>query len=1012
MKAHYTCWDRPQAFAILNPDAEAIDDAAFLAVHSNRSLKLLPSGRARSRTASTGSGSDIAPDEFLRQFLDESREHVQAVVVGSAGTGKSHLIHWMRLHIPEQDDRIVVNIPRSGTSLRGILQSLISRLPETEGAKYTARLSESGNDSDPKPVRLQRLTVNIGLALRATAPQVDDEIEDYLLPDRLSMLFMDPYLQPRLAREGGVIEALTEHIGVRHEYSRQESVPNFGPADFAVVGAETDKLAHPTREVVATLLGDRAVLEVATRLVNNSIPRAISSVLNFTGDQLIELLTEVRREVARSGKEIILLIEDFARVHGLDQAMLEALLVPRSSATPDLARLRWAMAVTRGFYDQRVPEAVQQRMSFEIDMDETAIRRDADRHEEVAQFAARYLNAVRIRPTELQAWRLAGAAEADLPNPCDACAFKRECHLGFGEVNGVGLYPLNRDAVFRMLSRKDPDFPDAFNPRSLVGPVLQEVLAERYQEFGREEFPTTGFRDRMGGLQLRPADAEEVRKKAPVGMADRHITIVGLWGDQRQHAPDIVLRAFGLSPIEEPTMRAQETETERKKREEEVRLHERGDQPPPDPVLAAIEAWGNGEKMPEAIGRQVRGYVFDALTAAIEWDAVGLERSYFARSGNSPYFGERDIWFLNQQVDPVHGTIHLQIPSSGDPSVVANASMALLAIASLRRKGQLPQEPNPRVYYLQMARHLALWGSQVTDALQRVASPLGPERANAQARFLLLASVLSGSHPHHGSASAWVDSAFRDPATDFTPPPGVWRATIESLAQSRAAVVDAYLATGAAMKGGGAEGTIDGRALLAELASLERTGWRSDPANLPKLGADGPLGKVMQDLRRLAVAASDIADEEWQRQRSWLASVAEVLPGDTPASELKPVVRRLKSELSASPVAYDAGAMEALLRALDELDSDALDRARVEVRALAEGKVDPGLPALVVKERVRAITAWRNVDIALRRVLREVAAAADALDRNLDVERQAQVDTANVRTRLGTILKALRSMEA
>ena len=225
MKAHYVCWDAGQTFEVLNPDAEAIDDAVFMAVHTDRPLVLLPPPRSTGHGQGPGSGSQIAASDFLAMFLDPARKHVQAAVVGSAGTGKSHLIHWMRLHIPAADDRLVITIPRSGTSLRGIVQLLIEQLPEDAREKYSAKLAEAGSDNLPPAVRLQSLIANVRLAILATEPAPDDEVEEWLLDDHLALLFQDPFLVRQLSADGGIFAELAEHIGQLHTYTRVRISP-------------------------------------------------------------------------------------------------------------------------------------------------------------------------------------------------------------------------------------------------------------------------------------------------------------------------------------------------------------------------------------------------------------------------------------------------------------------------------------------------------------------------------------------------------------------------------------------------------------------------------------------------------------------------------------------------------------------------------------------------------------------------------------------------------------------
>ena len=998
MKPHYVCWDHDQAFEVLNPDAEAIDDAVFLAVHTDRPLVLLPSPRSVEQAQTTKGGSRLEATDFLEQFLDPARNHVQAAVVGSAGTGKSHLIHWMRLNIPRQDDRIVITIPRSGTSLRGILQLLIDQLPGEERDLYVARLAEAGSDSDPAPVRLQRLIANVGLAIRAMEPALDDDVEGWLLPSRLAYLFQDPFLVRQLADEGGIFAQLSDHVGELHAYSRSETVRAFDFPDFRIVGADVDRLAEPTREVVPQLIANARVKETATRLVNEAIPRAISAVLNFTGDQLIELMGDVRRYVRSRNQEIVLLIEDFARLQGIDQALLQALLVRHSDNQPDLAPLRWAMAVTRGYWAARIPDTVQERMDFVIDMDGSLGESRGDREGEVVSFAARYLNAVRIPDAQLQAWKDGGALE-EAPNKCDRCPQRDDCHAAFGRVGEVGLYPFNSSSLVRMLVRKDNRFPGAFNPRSLVGPVLKEVLGNRRQEFDDGLFPSKSFLEGMGGPGMQAADVRWITDRAPAGESDRHVATVSLWGDGSRAASAGVRAALGLRSLGGHEIEVVETADDS---DEPARgTNER----PRSSLELALDKWGTGAPLPERFGRQLREYVFEAIVASTEWDALGLERETFAKPAGGEFFGIRRISFQNQEVAAEGGPVALVIPETDDGEAILDASLALQALVSLRLTGRVP-DSDPRMYHLQLARHLAHWTGHVVESLQRLAGESRDVRARSYARLLLLGAALAGVRREGDGPADWVRAVFGDWNTKIAPASEVWIRALAEVTTARDKAIDAYLALSAASKGGVARAAIDPRAILMELEQLHACGWRPQPAASAATGKDDVFPQLEQVLRRVSGSVDQILDEEWDRQRAWRERTVEEIPAETSAAEVRATVIRLRSELVRSKIGYSQVAMDLLLRALDAMNPGEVDRARVDIWELMTQEVAPGLPDLVEVERLQAISAWNTVAARLATLARETTTAFENLSLTAAAEGQLAADHLSIRERLSMIVRA------
>ena len=102
--------------------------------------------------------------------------------------------------------------------------------------------------------------------------------------------------------------------------------------------------------------------------MNASIQGAIKRALKLTGADLEDLMTQVRENLGRQGKCLILLIEDFARLQGIDNALLQALTTPNNQGEEKLCQLRWAMAVTTGYF-RRIKDTVETRIKIVVDMD-------------------------------------------------------------------------------------------------------------------------------------------------------------------------------------------------------------------------------------------------------------------------------------------------------------------------------------------------------------------------------------------------------------------------------------------------------------------------------------------------------------------------------------------------------------------------------------------------------------------------------------------------------------------
>jgi hypothetical protein len=208
----------------------------------------------------------------------------------------------------------------------------------------------------------------------------------------------------------------------------------FHEDDLPLSGMDVKEMAPSVQDFISTLMGARAFVPLALEIINRNLDNAIAQMLNFTGDQLQKLMTEIRQYLRREGKELVLLIEDFARLQGVDGALLQALIEAPGTGEDALCNLRWAMAVTRGYYE-KLSNTVQTRMTMVLDMDLPTRGKRAVLHEtDIVTFAARYLNAARLSETALQRWYGERRSTGEIvppPNACHTCEYVDTCHATF-----------------------------------------------------------------------------------------------------------------------------------------------------------------------------------------------------------------------------------------------------------------------------------------------------------------------------------------------------------------------------------------------------------------------------------------------------------------------------------------------------------------------------------------------------------------------------------------------------
>lgn len=114
----FVCW-KPQALdEVLTVVAARPSDAVFLATHRPARM---------TRRSGEGDQSTVEYDEFLfrDEFLNPKRSNLLVPVIGSSGSGKSHLIRWLDTQVERRPDRHVVNVPKHSTNLRDVINLIL-----------------------------------------------------------------------------------------------------------------------------------------------------------------------------------------------------------------------------------------------------------------------------------------------------------------------------------------------------------------------------------------------------------------------------------------------------------------------------------------------------------------------------------------------------------------------------------------------------------------------------------------------------------------------------------------------------------------------------------------------------------------------------------------------------------------------------------------------------------------------------------------------------------------------
>lgn len=488
------CWSAQAAREILQTEALANREGAFLAVH--QSITNLAIGGARASDVDEGT------DEGVLQALalPENR-HVFCVVEGEPGSGKSHLIRWMKVKWPKKD--MVLLIQRADGSLPGALRELKNALGGEYGNLFD-QLGQRLEASFEGRVHVFQRTLAASMAEAHFEQPLEDAKE--CGKHDLARLLDSAVVQERWKGPERVLKIMAGMGG-----QRDQAVARFNLYDIAELGqlepAVRDcppralmflrKLRHESRAILAQLEADDTPDQVLADL-KNDVPYScllmealnrrrdygVQNVLGISMDGLKEIFLTLRRRLKNEERRLVLLLEDITAWEGLDSQLIDVLVTDSTTRqSDDLCDLISVVGLTpnymnslRGNYIGRITHRVT--LGREGDRGQFLETSQLLTSESREHFAANYLRAIRVGLTALDEWRHNGARQDQIPNRCDQCPVRLGCHQAFGASEGVGLYPLTSQALTTMYEAlSDPSGRMTLKtPRGMIQGVLGPVL--------------------------------------------------------------------------------------------------------------------------------------------------------------------------------------------------------------------------------------------------------------------------------------------------------------------------------------------------------------------------------------------------------------------------------------------------------------------------------------------------------------------------------------------------------
>jgi hypothetical protein len=568
--------------ACIKPEAENPSDAVFLAVHQE--MRLI----RKSFNSEASVPEPKTQRQFLNDFLkDDPSGRIIVPILGESGIGKSHLVRWLDVQLRQRDDsekRHVIRIPKS-SSLKSVLGRMLNGLKGDRYEQIRKQLQSAREQMDDisakQRVRAELLSAiqrNYAAALerQAKAKLSGDKIgnKDTLWlkhgdPRKLPALFDDPATQKLFVvgtkQRPGIIFELARHVT---KDTSEANTPRrqFESLDFQIP-KELEKDLSEAGVIASSYLRNHLLkttnlksLDEAVDLLNSIVDDAIAPLATPQDTSLSELFYEVRRQLLADGRELVLLVEDFAVLAGVQKALLDAIIREGEvGGIREACMIRTALAVTDGYFSNLETVKTRAVNGWWIESGENDEETEIENR--IGDFVATYVNAARLGVKRLDAfYSKAANAAKKVPNAVESIGSEEnESSLldGFGKsASGYSMFPFNQPAIRTIANWKLRDARGRlrFHPRSIINEVILPVLKDYRGDYESGTFPPDFF---IGYSQNRiNADLNSEIRKLVSDQVKRtqYLYVLEFWGDHPEKIADAkvplaVFKAFGLEPL-------------------------------------------------------------------------------------------------------------------------------------------------------------------------------------------------------------------------------------------------------------------------------------------------------------------------------------------------------------------------------------------------------------------------------------------------------------------------------
>lgn len=515
--------------AVIKPDSITASQGDFLATHVPlKRIHLLNKFELQPSHGKFYTEEEI----YSLSILNPENRHQFITVYGQSGTGKSHLIRWFeaRLSNDKPENEVVLFIRRSDNTLKGTIRQLLEK-PEVQGIankRIYDRLVRAAVSVEPgklKDLIYHNFIIEIANDNREThAVQLNN-----VTRKRLEAFLSNDVVHSHLLEPSGPIERMYSKVAENTLVDR-DTIAEFTTEDFLVTPDLYDAITSGGADAKAErmarkLMADEDGIEEAKRIasyLNQFVNDVIQRCAGIEPGDFRQIFQDIRCELNRLGKNLTLFIEDVTSFTGVDDALLDALIVEHTgmNAGVEMCRISSIVGTTSNYLQNNFRDNHKDRITNLIYIPSDVFDEDG-----LYEFVGRYLNAMSLPEQRVNEWLSNRALLSEYPvhkvkegKEWDSVSVDSQVQLNLFPFSKASIRYLYKNNLTR--GHQTP----RYIIRDIIEPVMSDII-NNLDQFPSDFCPLVGVNTALS-FQIR-------NQVKDTDLAGRMLRFLTIWGNGR-----------------------------------------------------------------------------------------------------------------------------------------------------------------------------------------------------------------------------------------------------------------------------------------------------------------------------------------------------------------------------------------------------------------------------------------------------------------------------------------------